>query len=122
MHSTEFDISNFKLISFENNQILAIGLDYGYPSIARIEQALMEKEFSGTLYIDALLSNGVAFNRFMTGNVVNGVLDRKSLKVCNPSIVTQCLKSEAQKFFKANPQYVESNSILMDDQKADLLK
>jgi Antitoxin to bacterial toxin RNase LS or RnlA len=119
---TTLEFGNFQMVEVDPSQFVAIGIDYAYPNITAIEQILTEKNFSGILYIDALLSNGVAFNRFMTGSVVQGVLDRKSIEVIEKGIVVQCLKAEAKTFFKANPQYVESNSILMGDQKADLLK
>jgi Antitoxin to bacterial toxin RNase LS or RnlA len=119
---TTLEFGNFQMVEVDQNQFVAIGLDYAYPNITAIEKMLFEKNFSGILYIDALLSNGVAFNRFMTGSVVEGVLDRKSIKVLGSSIVTQCLKAETQNFFKQNPSWVKSNLILTDDQKADLLK
>lgn len=114
-------MNNFELIAESSSQLVVVGLDYMYPNIFKIEESLSDTKFTGTVYIDALMSRGTAFNRFVSGNAIDGILDRKSLKLMEPCMEIVCLKSITSQFFKENQQYLENN-ILTDDEKQELLR
>jgi Antitoxin to bacterial toxin RNase LS or RnlA len=110
-------MSNFHLIETQHT-VLAIGKNYQFPNISQIEEQLASGNFTGILYIDALLSNGPSPQRFCSAHVSDGIVDRKSMIVIDHD--PELLETSAT-FFKQNPEYVYQNMILSDDEKNRLL-
>jgi Antitoxin to bacterial toxin RNase LS or RnlA len=86
-----------------------------------IEEDLCEMDSSGKIIFDLLLSNGHSFNRFVEGAVCKGKVDRRSMKVVDSSSLDNIIISKTDDFYKAHPLLVESNHILLDEEKHNLM-
>lgn len=86
-----------------------------------IEKDLGKMDSNGKIIFDLLLSNGHSFNRFVEGAVSNGKVDRRSMKVVTSSSLDNIIIRKAVDFYKSHPSLVESNHILLDEEKHDLI-
>jgi Antitoxin to bacterial toxin RNase LS or RnlA len=86
-----------------------------------IEEDLGKMASSGKVIFDLLLSNGHSFNRFVEVAVCKGKVDRRSMKVVDSSSLDKNIISKTDDFYKAHPLLVESNHILLDEEKHDLM-
>jgi Antitoxin to bacterial toxin RNase LS or RnlA len=86
-----------------------------------IEKDLGKMDSSGKIIFDLLLSNGHSFNRFVEVAVCKGKVDRRSMKVVDFSSLDKLIISKTDDFYKSHPLLVESNHILLDEEKHDLM-
>jgi Antitoxin to bacterial toxin RNase LS or RnlA len=86
-----------------------------------IEEDLGKMDSSGKIIFDLLLSNGHSFNRFVEVAICNGKVDRRSMKVIDSSSLDKSIISFTDNFYKSHPSLVESNHILLDEEKHDLI-
>ncbi|MEH2397212.1 type II toxin-antitoxin system RnlB family antitoxin [Nostoc sp.] len=86
-----------------------------------IEQELSKINFSGKIIFDLLLSNGYSSNRFVEADVFEAKVNRRSMKVIDFSKLDDFLIGKTHEFYKSHPYLVESNSILLDEEKYYLI-
>lgn len=86
-----------------------------------IEEDLSKINFSGKIIFDLLLSNGYNSNRFVEADVIEAKVNRRSMKVIDSSTLDECLLGKTHEFYKSHPYLVESNSILLDEDKYNLI-
>jgi hypothetical protein len=86
-----------------------------------IEEDLSKINFSGKIIFDLLLSNGYSSNRFVEAEASEAKVNRRSMKVIDSSNLDEFLLGKTHDFYKSHPYLVESNSILLDEQKYHLL-
>lgn len=86
-----------------------------------IEEDLSKKNFSGKIIFDLLLSNGYNSNRFVEADVCEAKVNRRSMKVIDSSTLDELLLEKTHDFYKSHPYLVESNSILLDEEKYHLI-
>lgn len=86
-----------------------------------IEKDLIKINFSGKAIFDLLLSNGCNSNRFVAVDVREAQVDRMSMKVVDFSSLDKSLIDRTYDFYKAHPDLVSKNHILLDEEKYYLL-
>jgi hypothetical protein len=86
-----------------------------------IEEDLSKINFSGKIIFDLLLSNGYNSNRFVEADVCEAKVNRRSMKVIDSSTLDEFLLEKTYDFYKSHPYLVESNSILLDEEKYYLI-
>lgn len=86
-----------------------------------IEEGLSKINFSGKIIFDLLLSNGYSSNRFVEADVSEAKVIRRSMKVIDPSSLDKWLLEKTYDFYKSHPFLVESNTILLDEEKYYLI-
>ncbi len=87
-----------------------------------IEEQLASMNFSGEVVFDLLLSNGETFNRIVASNAVQGKVDRKAFKIVDFSSLDGVVAEKIKAFYKSNDVLVQSNFILLDEEKEVLLR
>jgi hypothetical protein len=86
-----------------------------------IEKDLGEIKFSGKIIFDLLLANGYNSNRFVEADVIESKINRRSMKVIEPSNLDEFLLKKIRIFYKSNPDILEGNAILLDEEKYQLI-
>jgi hypothetical protein len=86
-----------------------------------IEKDLNKMDFSGKIIFDLLLSNGYSSNRFVQADVIEGAVRRCSMKVVESSSLDKLFIERTYEFYKTHSYLVESNSILLDEEKYHLI-
>ncbi len=86
-----------------------------------IEEDLGKINFSGKIIFDLLLSNGYSSNRFVEVEVSEAKVNNRSMKVIDSSNLDEFLLRKTYEFYKCHPYLVESNSILLDEEKYHLI-
>ncbi|BBD68174.1 antitoxin RnlB [Nostoc commune NIES-4072] len=86
-----------------------------------IEQELSKINFSGKIIFDLLLSNGYSSNRFVEADVFEAQINRRSMKVIDFSKLDDFLIEKTHEFYKSHPYLLETNSILLDEEKYYLI-
>ncbi|MCM0591924.2 MAG: type II toxin-antitoxin system RnlB family antitoxin [Gloeotrichia echinulata DEX184] len=86
-----------------------------------IEKELSRLNFSGKIIFDLLLSNGYSSNRFIEADVYEAKVNRGSMKVIDSSKLDEFLMRKTHDFYKSHPKLVESNNILLDEEKYHLI-
>jgi hypothetical protein len=86
-----------------------------------IEEDLSKINFTGKIIFDLLLSNGYSSNRFVEVDVSEAKVNRCSMKVIDSSNLDEFILEKTHDFYKSHPYLVESNSILLDEQKYHLI-
>lgn len=86
-----------------------------------IEQELSKINFSGKIIFDLLLSNGYSSNRFVEADVFEAQVNRRSMKVIDFSKLDDFLIEKNHEFYKSHPYLLETNSILLNEEKYYLI-
>lgn len=86
-----------------------------------IEEDLSKISFSGKIIFDLLLSNGYSPNRFVEADVCEAKVNRRSMRVIDSSSLDESLIGKTHNFYKFHPYLVESNNILLDEEKYHLV-
>jgi hypothetical protein len=86
-----------------------------------IEKDLGEIKFSGKIIFDLLLANGYNSNRFVEADVIESKINRRSMRVIEPSNLDELLLKKIRIFYKYNPDILEGNAILLDEEKYQLI-
>lgn len=86
-----------------------------------IEKDLGEIKFSGKIIFDLLLANGYNSNRFVEADVIESKINRRSMRVIEPSNLDELLLKKIRIFYKSNPDILEGNAILLDEEKYQLI-
>jgi hypothetical protein len=86
-----------------------------------IEKDLCEINFDGKIIFDLLLSNGYSSNRFVEADMCEAKVNRKTMKVVSQSSLDSPIIGKTCEFYKSHAYLVESNYILMDEEKYYLL-
>ncbi|MBE9009275.1 type II toxin-antitoxin system RnlB family antitoxin [Pseudanabaenaceae cyanobacterium LEGE 13415] len=86
-----------------------------------IEEDLGKLGFSGQIVFDLLLSNGFRPNRFVEADVIEAKISRPSMRVVEISSLDETVIEKTYEFYKSHPNLVESNNILMEEEKYYLI-
>ncbi|WP_435309695.1 type II toxin-antitoxin system RnlB family antitoxin [Sebaldella termitidis] len=108
-------MKNYKIL-FLKSHCLILSKSYINPfnEIEKIEKELRNKNYQGLIYMDQLISNGLANNRFIQCEFSNGFILRNTCRVLENT--SNEIKKTSQSYYLKNEQFIE-NSVLNNTQK-----
>lgn len=113
----------YKIEKVSSKFVLVLSTSYESPLgyIGVLMKELDAMNFTGTVLFDLLLCNGNVYNRFVEVPFALGQFNRSSMSIIDYAEIDDSILTMSSDFYKSNCFLLETNHILLDEEKRELI-